>query len=130
MFTSRCFTQILSKLVKVSKLIFVDSMLKHFGFIMYCITLQYINYITEKAVPDSYLEYLAAYVIEIIFCCVVISLTPKRLSHVIKIALAVIITLLVIIDSYCYMRLGTVINPSMIQLFPVPFKPKITFMSL
>lgn len=116
MFTSRCFTQILSKLVKVSKLIFVDSMLKHFGFIMYCITLQYINYITEKAVPDSYLEYLAAYVIEIIFCCVVISLTPKKLSHIIKIVLAVIITLLVIIDSYCYMRLGTVINPSMIQL--------------
>lgn len=101
---------------RVLESIFIKSLTKNIGFILYLIVIQTINYIIEEVDYIDFLPYLSAYYIEIICISIILSLLPSTVSNFIKWLITSAITLITITDSYCYMRIGAPFGPEMVML--------------
>jgi len=83
---------------------------------LYVLFIQLINYLISG---ESYIRYrpnYAAYFIEFSVVCIILSLIPRKVSFWLKWIIAVFMTLVNIVDSYCYVRLGSQFNPTMVML--------------
>lgn len=92
------------------------TVIANWSFLLYCYLLQLINYTIVDGFAKDQLKYIFAYFIEITFICVISTFFPRFIAKYIRILVATVLTLITFIDTYCFVLLGEVFNPTMVQL--------------